>query len=148
MQVAYEHERIAPQEDLARFLLEDTLEDVLIAPHESLVDSYSSESNDIATVNVDTGTEIGTALNDAAATVSSFMSAYNSKNIQKDIGAVNKASRPSSITELKHDEGLELDKLFGMIGSSQVTRSKMEMSSPWLVQKGWTEEVEQNRQSA
>lgn len=144
MQVAYEHVRIALQEKLARSLLENTLEDALIKTHESLVECNSSEPNDNATVNVDTGPQS----TDTTISVLTFMWVCRGQSIHKNLGAVNKTDRPSSGTELIRVRSAELEKLCNVTGFLQVTKCRKEMAPPCLIQKALSKEVEQNWQSA
>lgn len=124
MQIALERVLVAPQEELARSLLEDTLKNALIKPHESLLARDSSESNDNATVKVDTGSQPTGTTN----TFPSFISVCRGQRIHTDPGAVNTTNHPSSGTKLIRDENPELEKLFNVIESLQVTKGIMELA--------------------
>lgn len=166
MRVAYEHVRIAPEGELTRELMETSLEDELLSiadetydddqtHDETAMDNEAAVGDETVTGTHTGGSDMkqdmideerGERVQTPRRQQGSFFSNNVSGNPVEDIGDTmhGKIRKDDKPVELESEEQRVLDDIYGILGSEQVTRRKMECAPPWIVEKAVKTEYNSN----
>ena len=153
MRIAYEHVRIAPEGELTRELMGKSLEDELSNMVDDEEDADEQEETHQALV-PEKGKESGNSLDEErgdnmSVPVRLHGTLFTNRvlgNPLEDIGDTprGKDTEGDKPVQLESQEQRVLDDLYGILGSEQVTRRKMECAPPWIVEKAVTAEYTSN----
>lgn len=153
MHVAYEDIRLAPEGELTKAMMADTLEDTLIddgnVPLEDIPQVSSLMTSAKIGSSSDTGGGVSKVIHDLSASDDQEMREktvpFCTGNPVKDIGSLQlRREAPSHGQVLTSNRGEELTRLYNNIGTTQVTRSKLQCAPPWLVDEAFRKELEGN----
>lgn len=150
MRVAYEHVRLMPSGDLAKEITEGSLEEFISETDTSTIktiDDMTSHRNEDIYADIfgsDNESDEDDELQPIG-TARAMLSTQVTGDPTKDIGVITerdtKQSKEPELTSTHQDT---LNEIYDIVGSKQLTRSKMACAPSWLLDKALQEELSSN----